>query len=173
MDSTHSRASKHLMDWLRDAHAMEEQAETMLNSMLSRVEHYPELHQRIQQHIEETRTQQGLVRQCIERRGGDTSLLKDLGGKVMATFQGFSGMFASDEVVKGCMFSFAFESLEIAAYSQIKEAADYLGDVETAAVCQQILEQERAMAHWLEVHSPELVRVFLARADEGHPQAKR
>ncbi len=68
MDSTHSRASKHLMDWLRDAHAMEEQAETMLNSMLSRVEHYPELHQRIQQHIEETRTQQSLVRQCESLR---------------------------------------------------------------------------------------------------------
>ncbi len=54
MDTHKSRADKHLMDWLRDAHAMEEQAETMLNSMLSRVENYPELHQRIQQHIKET-----------------------------------------------------------------------------------------------------------------------
>ncbi|PWE14898.1 ferritin-like domain-containing protein [Alcaligenes faecalis] len=172
MDTHKSRADKHLMDWLRDAHAMEEQAETMLNSMLSRVENYPELHQRIQQHIKETQTQQGLVRKCIERRGGDTSLLKDLGGKVMAAFQGFSGIFASDEVVKGTMFSFAFENLEIAAYSQLKEAADFVGDTETAMVCHQILEQERAMARWLEEHSPELIRIFLVRANEGHSQAK-
>lgn len=173
MDRNDSRASEHLMDWLRDAHAMEEQAETMLGSMLSRIESYPELRQRIQRHIEETREQQRLVRQCIERRGGDTSLLKDLTGKAMATFQGFAGVFAADEVVKGTMFSFAFENLEIAAYSQLKVAADVVGDAETAAVCQRILEEERAMAQWIEHNSAALVRSFLARADDPDAQAKR
>ncbi|MBZ9985459.1 MULTISPECIES: DUF892 family protein, partial [unclassified Mesorhizobium] len=32
-----------LIQWLRDAHAMEEQAETMLSGQLSRLESYPEL----------------------------------------------------------------------------------------------------------------------------------
>ncbi|MGE8547958.1 ferritin-like domain-containing protein [Alcaligenes sp. WGS1538] len=173
MDRNDSRANEHLMDWLRDAHAMEEQSETMLSSMLSRIESYPELRMRIQRHIDETREQQRLVRTCIERRGGDTSLLKDLTGKVMAAFQGFSGVFASDEVVKGAMFSFAFENLEIAAYTQLKDAADFLGDMETAAVCQRILGEERAMAQWLEEHSPALVQSFLARSEDPDTQAKR
>lgn len=173
MDKEKSRASEHLMDWLRDAHAMEEQAETMLKSMASRIQSYPDLHRRIQQHIEETREQQRLVRGCIERRGGDTSLLKDLTAKTMAAFQGFSGAFASDEVVKGGMFSFAFENLEIAAYSQLQEAANYVGDAETAEICGRILLEERAMAQWLEGNSPALVRHFLARADNPDTQAKR
>ena len=36
-------AKDHLLDWLRDAHAMEEQAEHMLRSQSSRLEHYPQL----------------------------------------------------------------------------------------------------------------------------------
>lgn len=38
-----------LIQWLRDAHAMEEQAETMLSGQLSRLESYPELGDRIRQ----------------------------------------------------------------------------------------------------------------------------
>jgi ferritin-like metal-binding protein YciE len=173
MDTQQSRASEHLMDWLRDAHAMEEQAETMLKSMAARIESYPELHQRIERHIEETREQQRLIRSCIERRGGDTSLMKDMAAKAMATFQGFSGAFASDEVMKGSMFSFAFENLEIAAYSQLQEAATYCGDLETAEICKRILVEERAMAQWIEHNTAALVRHFLARADDPNAQAKR
>ena len=36
-------ARENLLDWLRDAHAMEQQAETMLNAQVERLEHYPEL----------------------------------------------------------------------------------------------------------------------------------
>jgi len=173
MDKENNPADEHLMDWLRDAHAMEEQAETMLTSMAGRIENYPEVHQRIQQHIEETRGQQRLVRQCIERRGGDTSALKDLAGKITATFQGFSGALASDEILKGAMFSFAFENLEVAAYRQLVAAARYVGDTETAEVCAGILKEEIAMAEWLDHNSDALVRLFLERANNPGEQAKR
>ena len=59
-------AKDHLLDWLRDAHAMEEQAEHMLRSQSSRLEHYPQLKARIDQHIEETREQQRMVKSCID-----------------------------------------------------------------------------------------------------------
>lgn len=42
-----SEVREWLVQWLRDAHAMEEQAETMLNAQLSRLESYPELSDRI------------------------------------------------------------------------------------------------------------------------------
>ncbi|CAB3886656.1 MULTISPECIES: ferritin-like domain-containing protein [Achromobacter] len=173
MESDTSKAAEHLLDWLRDAHAMEEQAETMLTSLAGRIETYPEVKQRIERHIVETREQQRLVRGCIERLGGDTSMFKDLTGKMMATFQGFSGVFASDEIMKGAMFSYAFENLEIAAYSQLVEAAKFVGDAETAAVCERILQEERAMAQWIEHNTPGLMRQFLMRADDPESQAKR
>jgi ferritin-like metal-binding protein YciE len=52
-----SAASAHLVDWLRDTHAMEQQAEAMLESQASRLEHYPDLRQRIVAHPDETRWQ--------------------------------------------------------------------------------------------------------------------
>ena len=83
---------ENLMNWLRDAHAMEQQAETMLNSQSSRLEHYPVLKDRIDQHIRETQGQQQRLETCIERLGGSPSAIKDMGGKVMAFAQGMSGM---------------------------------------------------------------------------------
>lgn len=173
MDTTSRPSNDHLNDWLRDAHAMEEQAETMLSSMLSRIKNYPELSQRISQHIEETRGQQAVVKRCLERRGQDNSTMKDMAAKAMATFQGFSGALASDEIVKGSMFSFAFENLEIAAYKNIIEAARYVGDTETAVECERILQEEIAMAQWLEKNTGAVVRHFLMLADEPDATAKR
>lgn len=163
----------HLNDWLRDAHAMEEQAETMLTSLVSRIKNYPEVRQRIQQHIEETRGQQAAVKRCLERRGEDNSTMKDITAKAMATFQGFSGVFASDEIVKSAMFSFAFENLEIAAYQNIIAAARHVGDMQTVTECERILQEEVAMAQWLEHNSAGLVRHFLMLADDPDAAAKR
>lgn len=58
------------MDWLRDAHAMEQQAEQMLKAQAARIEHYHQRKARIEQHLEETLGQQRLVESCIERLGG-------------------------------------------------------------------------------------------------------
>src|SRR3546814_6791992 len=43
-------AEEHLMDWLRDAHAMEEQAEKMLRATAGRLENYPDLKARLESH---------------------------------------------------------------------------------------------------------------------------
>lgn len=47
----------HVLSWLKDAHAAEEQAITMLSSLAQRIENYPELKARIEQHVEETERQ--------------------------------------------------------------------------------------------------------------------
>ncbi|RVC49050.1 DUF892 family protein, partial [Mesorhizobium sp. M4B.F.Ca.ET.088.02.2.1] len=49
-----SESREWLIQWLRDAHAMEEQAETMLSGQLSRIESYPDLSDRLRIHLEET-----------------------------------------------------------------------------------------------------------------------
>lgn len=169
----YDRAREHVLDWLRDAHAMEEQAETMLTSMAGRLKNYPELEARIRQHIEETRNQAERVRGCIERLGGDTSMMKDMAAKAMATMQGFAGAMASDEVVKGSMFSYAFENMEIAAYKNVIAGARFVGDNETARVCEDILQEELAMSAWIDQHADQVVAQFLEMSRRAPDEAKR
>lgn len=167
-----TKAQENLLDWLRDAHAMEEQAEQMLTKTADRLENYPDLKARIQQHIKETQRQSELVRSCIERLGGDTSAVKDVAGKMMAMMQGMSGMFVSDEVVKASMASYAFEHMEIASYRALIAAAEVCGDTETKRVCEQILVEEEAMAQWLADRLPDTVRKFLMRDEAPNTTAK-
>ena len=100
-------------------------------------------------------------------------MVKDLTGKAVAVAQGFSGMFASDEVVKGSMFSYAFEHLEIAAYLNLIEGARAVGDVQTMQVCEGILQQEKAMAAWLEQNLTAIAGLYLERAGQPNSTAKR
>lgn len=164
---------ENLLDWLRDAHAMEEQAEKMLTATAERLENYPELRHRIEQHIQETRHQAEQVHLCITRLGGDTSAVKDTTAKMMAMVQGMSGMFVSDEVVKASLASYAFEHMEIASYRALIAAAEACGEPETKQICEQILSEEEAMANWLAEHLPATVQKFLARDETKGAKAKR
>ncbi|AJK48147.1 hypothetical protein BGL_2c00490 [Burkholderia plantarii] len=172
MAHTKRSIDEHLDEWLRDAHAMEEQAGTMLAAMARRLEHYPDLKQRIEQHLGETREQARLIRECIGRRGSDVSALKDLGARSLATLQGFTSMLAADEVVKGAIASYAFENFEIATYRTLITAARTAGDADTLTVCERILPQEVAMANWLEQHLPQVVNAFLTRNPENEAASR-
>lgn len=167
-----STADEHLNDWLRDAHAMEQQSEKTLQGQAERLEHYPELRARIEQHIEETRGQQRMIDECLSRRGVSNSVIKDIGGKLTAFGQAMTGAAASDEVVKGAMAGYVLENVEIASYTSLIAAAEAVGDTATRAVCEQILEQEKAMAVWMLHHLPGITQAFLARAETPGAEAK-
>ena len=151
---------------------MEEQAETMLSSQAKRIKNYPELKAQIERHLEETKRQGQLVRGCIERLGGGTSTVKDTAAKMMAFGQGLSGLFVGDEVVKGSLASYTFEHMEIASYKILIAAADEAGDQQTKRVCEEILQQEQAMAAWLESHLADTTRKYLAREETPGVTAK-
>lgn len=162
-----------MSQWLRDAHAMEEQAETMLNSQYERLENYPDLRNRIGRHIEETKEQARRLEECLERIGGDTSAMKDAGGKLMAMAQGVSGIFAGDEVMKGALAGYTFEHMEIASYTMLIAAAKDCGDSEIQRVCEQNLREEEEMAAWLAENLPTVTQRFLAREEQDADTAKR
>src|SRR5690606_5328156 len=151
-DKMADKAREWFVMWLRDAHAMEEQAETMLAGQAERIESYPELAARVQQHLEETRVQAQRLQEVLDGMGAGTSALKDTGGKMMATFQAMSGAFAGDEVMKGSMASYSFEHFEISAYKMLVAAAEHFGDTRVAQACNANLQEEIAMAEWLDSH---------------------
>lgn len=162
-----------LNQWLRDAHAMEEQAEQMLSSQASRLESYPELASRIRQHLEETRSQRERLESCIEHRGGSSSSMKDMAAKLSATMQGMSSTMASDEVMKGLLASYAFEHFEVASYRILVAAAEAVGDGRTARMCEEICREEEAMADWLAERIPGVTRTYLSRESAEMDEAKR
>jgi ferritin-like metal-binding protein YciE len=164
---------EHLVDWLKDAYAMERQAETMLRAQASRIEHYPKLKERIERHIEETLSQQQLLEGCLARYDSSPSLIKDTTARMAAFGQAIGGMAASDEVVKGGIAGYVFENMEIASYTALIAAAQAAGDTETQRCCEAILPQEVEMARWLLENFPEVVTAYLSRAAGDEGSAKR
>jgi ferritin-like metal-binding protein YciE len=162
-----------LLAWLRDAHAMEHQAIEMMEKMAPRLENYPQLRARIEEHLAETHRQADQLLKCIERHGGGASSLKDMAGKVIGSGQALSGLFMTDEVVKGGIASYAFEHYEMACYKVLIATAEEAGDQETKRVCEQIHREEEAMASWLGDHLPQISRQYLQREAAGQSEAKR
>ncbi|WP_026789728.1 ferritin-like domain-containing protein [Pleomorphomonas oryzae] len=154
---------------VRDAHAMEEQALTMLRGMLSRLENYPVLCARMEQHVTETERQAEALKKLLEGRDSGASLVKDTLGKATALGQALSGMFADDEVIKGVMASYTFEQMEVAAYKVLISTAAVLEDTTAMAIFEQNLTEEQDMADWLFDHLDQTTRIFLARDEAGLP----
>ena len=116
--------TERIIQWLRDAHTMETEAETMLKAMSSRIEHYPDLKQRIDRHIEETRGQAQRIEARLKALDSSPSAAKDMMANVMAAMHAGGNAMMSDEVVKGLGISYAFEHMEIASYRNLMFAAE-------------------------------------------------
>ena len=173
MADTRSEADERLMQWLRDAHAMEKQAETMLSGMEGRIENYPKMRKRIAQHLRETEAQAERLEACIERLGGSTSTIKDMAARMTAFGQALSGNVLGDEIIKGTLASYTFEHFEIGSYRTLIAAAEALGDRETARVCRENLREEEEMAQWIEQNMAEVTAEYLDREVRGSERAKR
>lgn len=164
---------EHYHDWLRDAHAMEKQAESMLESMASRIDNYPDVRARIEQHISETKHQITLLEEILDRNNISRSVLKDSMSKMMAFGQSMGGMAASDEIVKGSISGYVFEQFEIACYTSLLAAAKKAGDVTSVPAIESILAEEQRMADWLIQHIPDTTEQFLLRSDAEGVEAKK
>jgi ferritin-like metal-binding protein YciE len=70
---------------------------------------------------------------------------------------------AQDEMVKNALADFAAENFEVASYRSLIAAAQDLGDQQTASVCQQILQEDEAMARWIEQSLPVVVQDTMRR----------
>lgn len=159
-------AREHLIDWLRDAYAMEIQAERMMDNMQARLRQYPALAAKLEQHIAETKTQAEQVKQCLHQLGAETSTLKTTFAAMTGIAQAMSGALADDEVVKGAVFSHAFEQFEVANYTVLVAAAQAAGEPAIAATLEAIRREEEAMAGWLRDNMPALVQQYLLTGEK-------
>jgi ferritin-like metal-binding protein YciE len=141
-----------LRKYLADAHAIEQQAITMLETRPTasgnRTDH--EIDQVYEEHLVETREHGELVKGRLDALGGDPSSIKDAAMRMGAL--NWSGFFAGhpDTPGKLAAFTYAFEYLEIGGYEQLRRVARRAGDEATAAMAERILEQERTAARRIE-----------------------
>jgi ferritin-like metal-binding protein YciE len=134
-----------LDNYLQDAHAIEAQALQLLEQAPA-IAGVPELRKAFEEHLEETRVQQAAVEARLEARGARPSRFKRVvlrvGGVNLGGFLGAQ----QDTPAKLAGFAFAFEHLEIAAYSQLRLVAERAGDPDTARLAERISGEERAAA---------------------------
>lgn len=161
-----------LMQWLRDAHAMEKQAIESIENQVDRLENYPQMQSWARDHVEASQRQREMIRQCIERRGGDTSMLKDIAMTIMGNIQEATSFFTTDEVLKNAITDYGFKSYEIASYTSLRSAAEAAGDTQTARVCDSIIKEEEELARRLVSILPEVTRAYMDR-EAGGAAAKR
>lgn len=166
-------ARAQLLDWLRNARAMEVQSEEMLKTHVRRLHHYPRLRDRVVNHLAETCEQQAKLDHCLHQLGGEPSGLREFSARFLAMGQGLLQVASTDEVVKGLVLMYSFESMEGIVYRTLATTAEAAGEGEIAGVCGEILEQEERMAEWLREHQPDIVRQYLVRQELPGIQAKR
>lgn len=157
---------RHLVHYLADAHAIEEQAIQLLQSGPS-IADEPGLAQVFETHLAETRAHQALLEERLDAHDAGPSRLKDAALRIGALNIG--GFFAAqpDTPAKLAGFAFAFEHIEIASYELLKRVAARAGDQETIAVADRILLEEHAAAAAIRERFPAAVDAALAANVSG------
>lgn len=150
-----------LIVWLNNAYAMEKGLILVLENHARDAQDHPDVRERNEQHLAETRRHAELVAKCLEHLGQKPSATKALLGNVTGLWHGASTGMYHDEIVKNFLADYAAEHFEIACYRSLRAAAEELGQPEIARICEDILAEEEAMAHWLVERIPEVTRMML------------
>jgi ferritin-like metal-binding protein YciE len=134
---------------LRDAHAMERQAQEMLERQISRLRHYPRVEDRLRTHLQETAEQIRRLDEALNVVGESPSALKDAAMSVAGNAMALLNTFAGDEIVKNSLVNYAFEHFEIASYESLLAMAETAKQTSCIGLLRPSLHEERAMADWL------------------------
>jgi ferritin-like metal-binding protein YciE/nucleoside-diphosphate-sugar epimerase len=134
-----------LLAYLRDVHALEGQAEKLLEAGAERVDD-DHLEAAFRSHLDETQRHRERIADLLDERGAKPSLVKDAmlkaGGFNLSAFFGAQ----PDSTTKLAGFAYAFEHLEIAAYELLQRVAARAGDEGVVATAEEILAEERRAA---------------------------
>jgi ferritin-like metal-binding protein YciE len=139
--------SEELVKYLADAHAIEAQAIQLLEAAPKIVGDVPELEKLFRDHLDETRSQQQLIKARLDANDGTPNKLQDAALRLGAVNLGGFFKAQPDTPAKLAGFAYAFEHLEIAAYEELKRVAARAGDDETIRIAERIEAEERAAAN--------------------------
>lgn len=152
---------------LKNAHAMENQALSIMKPQLSRIENYPEVAEKLQQHIMETEGQISRLEEILSGLNGGHSALKDMALSFSGAMAAVGHTIAGDEILKNSFANYAFENFEIAAYKSLITVAEAGGFNAAVLGLRANLDEEKAMADWLDANLAAVTTKFLSLREAG------
>lgn len=155
------------LDWLRDAHAMEKHAESLLQAATLRLEDFPLLQARMKQYTQQTCEQQQQVKDVLKRYDSNWSALKDALGRMSAVGQAASDMLRDEEGVRIAVSSYVFCNYKVATYTALLAAAQQAADSKGTKTFQLILQDEIQMAEWLLHQLPDVANEAILHSTEA------
>ena len=143
-------ARKYLAAWLRNAHAMEGQALTLLETQVGRLEDkYPEIVKRLRSRLVEILDQRLQLDRCRRKVGEGTPAVDNVAIKIETNLPNFPGWLSSDELKKHCLAYNAVEQTKAETYHFLSAAAQAAGEPEIARICDGFVFQGSAMVDWM------------------------
>ncbi|MBV8097027.1 MAG: ferritin-like domain-containing protein [Acetobacteraceae bacterium] len=167
MSGTSDRAREVYETGLRNQHGVENQARELLERQLERLENYPELSARMRQHLAETEEQARRLEELLSQLGTSHSAVKDTVMSFVGNMAALMHTTAPDEVIKNTFANFAFENYEIAAYKSLLTLAEATGHNAALTALRQSLQEEEAMARWIDEHIAATTLKFVGRSAAG------
>ena len=152
---------------LRNAHALEKEAMAIMQRQIERIENYPDMKKRLQEHLKETEAQADRLHNILHEFDDDPSAFKDAGAKIMGTLAALGHSVAGDEILKNTFANYAFENYEIASYKSLITLAEATGQTPHIAMLEQTLGEEIAMASWIEENVEEVTLRFVELSEAG------
>jgi ferritin-like metal-binding protein YciE len=153
-----------LIDYVEDAHAMEQNVSRMLDSMISTTDD-PEISDMLRHHKEETERQEQRLAERLNALGAGTSARKQAQTIATALMKGAADQVRGDQAGKNARDGFTTEHMEIAAYQLLERLADRAGDTETAEVARQNRADDEAMAQKIDANWDRFLDLTLAEND--------
>lgn len=155
-----------LIAWLNDAYAMQRTQDKMQEQFVKDFDTFPNIQEKIREHLNDSRRQARDIRSCIKRLGGKVSMAKWALADVAGMVQGMSTGPYQDVVVKNLLIMHAAEHFEHLSYSALAAGARACGENDIANVCEHIAGEERAFADWIAPQIPNVVTAVMEAQGE-------
>jgi len=155
-------ARDEVIDWLKDAYAMERGLEVTLKKQSESDDYEAQIRSAAARHLEDTRRHARMVESLLKSLGSNTSTVKTGMGIMTESMKGFGTSMARDERIKDLLASYAMEHFEIACYKALVVAAERAHLTEVSETCNQIIDDEELMARTLDDALPMTVQNYLS-----------
>jgi ferritin-like metal-binding protein YciE len=139
------KTQEKMLDYVENAHAMEQSILRQLDSMISSTEDQ-EIVEMLQHHKDETEQHEQRLRERLEALGRGTSTRKEAQTIAGSLAKGIADQVRGDQAGKNARNAFNTEYMEIASYELLERLADRVGDTETAEVARTNRAEDEAMA---------------------------
>jgi ferritin-like metal-binding protein YciE len=133
-----------LINYIEDAHALEQHVSRQLDVMIDTTED-PEMLEDLRRHKEETERHERLLLERLESYGERPSVVKEAGSIFAALSKGLIDKGRPAKAARNARDGFVAEHMEIACYELLERVARRAGDEQTAEVARQNRADERAM----------------------------